>query len=141
MEDICEFVYMYQMPRKKSVTLLGSALLISAMLFPVSVQAAELVMFWRGGCVWCVRWDRDVGAVYDKTPESRVLPLRRVDVERERTGGIALKEPVRYTPTFVIVDDGREIGRITGYISDESFWGLLGTYAARLQSTSAPSRI
>lgn len=141
MEDICEFVYMYQMPQAKSVTLLGSALLIAAMAFPVSVQAAELVMFWRGGCVWCVRWDRDVGAVYDKTPESRVLPLRRVDVEHERSGGVQLKEPVRYTPTFVIVDDGREIGRITGYTSDESFWGLLGTYAARLQSTPAPSRI
>lgn len=133
---------MYHMTRKKPFTfLLAAGLQIAAGLLPTAAQAAELLMFWRGGCVWCVRWDRDVGTIYDKTPEAKVLPLRRVDVERQSSGGVALKEPVRYTPTFVIVDNGREIGRITGYSGDDSFWGLLGTFAAKLDPSREPNRI
>jgi thioredoxin-related protein len=39
---------------------------------------------------------------------------------------------VRYTPTFVVVDNGREIGRITGYVNDDAFWGLLAALATRI---------
>lgn len=99
-------------------------------------------MFEREGCVWCQRWDREIAPIYNKTDEAKLLPLRRIDVERERATGIALAAPVRYTPTFVVVDNGREIGRITGYINDESFWGLLGALAAKLHPVPRePSRI
>ncbi len=30
-----------------------------------------------------------------------------------------------FTPTFVLFDDGREIGRIEGYPGEDFFWGLL----------------
>jgi hypothetical protein len=93
--------------------------------------ASELVMFERDGCPWCQRWNSEIGAAYDRTPEATRLPLRRVNVDRQ-PAGFRLKEPVRYTPTFVVVDDGAEVGRITGYINDESFWGLLGALAAKL---------
>ena len=133
---------MYQMLGKKPVTFsLGIALLIAASLLPTAAQAAELLMFWRGGCVWCQRWDRDVGAIYDKTPEAKLLPLRRIDVERQTASGVALASPVRYTPTFVVVDNGREVGRITGYSGDDSFWGLLGALAAKLDPSREPNRI
>ena len=89
------------------------------------VQAAELLIFERDGCVWCQRWHRDVGSSYGKTDEARVLPLRRVNIDTQATSRVRLVSPVRYTPTFVVVDDGREIGRITGYINDDAFWGLL----------------
>ncbi|MGB3271886.1 MAG: hypothetical protein WBA66_03175 [Xanthobacteraceae bacterium] len=92
--------------------------------------AAELVMFERAGCVWCVRWHGEVGAVYERTPEGRMAPLRRVDVGAGRVDEPALATPVRYTPTFVLVDRGREVGRITGYSGDDAFWGLLGKMLA-----------
>ena len=95
-------------------------------------RASELVMFERAGCVWCQRWDKDVAPVYGKTAEARLLPLRRIDVDRQSAVGIVLAAPVRYTPTFVVVDNGREIGRIIGYANDESFWGQLGTLAAKI---------
>jgi thioredoxin-related protein len=101
---------------------------------PVASQAAELLMFERDGCVWCQRWDRDVGQIYDKTDEARLLPLRRINIDKQSEAGITLASAVRYTPTFVVADDGREIGRITGFISDDAFWGLLGTFVTRLQS-------
>lgn len=98
-------------------------LVLLAMLAPAWAHAAELVMFERADCPVCLRWDREVAPIYPKTPESHTATLRRVTLG---TGtGIALAEPVRYTPTFVLVDDGHEVGRITGYLDDAMFWGLL----------------
>ncbi|MES2031601.1 MAG: thioredoxin fold domain-containing protein [Pseudomonadota bacterium] len=113
-------------------------LVMAAALSPRIAEASELLMFERDGCVWCARWNREIGPVYDKTDEARLLPLRRVDMDRDKSPGVVLASPVRFTPTFLIVDNGREIGRITGYMNDESFWGLLGKYAARL-TTSQPN--
>lgn len=95
-------------------------------------NASELLIFERDGCVWCQRWEREVGPIYDKTAETKVLPLRRINVDREKARGVTLASPVRYTPTFVVVDNGREVGRITGYISDDAFWGLLGKLSDKL---------
>ena len=108
---------------------LGMLLLVAASTH--AVQAAELLMFDRDGCVWCQRWDRDVGTIYDKTVEGKRAPLRRINVDRDKLDGVTLKSSVRYTPTFVLVDKGREVGRITGYLNDDQFWGLLGALLAK----------
>lgn len=125
---------MYDMSLEKLQlpSLLALILLVSALLWPVAAQASELLMFERDGCVWCQRWDREIGPVYGKTAEARVLPLRRVNADTQAAGGITLASPVRFTPTFVVVDNGREIGRITGYINDDAFWGLLAALAGKI---------
>lgn len=138
---ICEFVYMYHMSGWKRATAFGFFLATAIVLSPALACAAELVMFERKSCIWCQRWDRDVGATYDKTQEAKLLPLRRVDLDRRDTGHILLAGPVLFTPTFVIVDNGREIGRITGYMSEDSFWGLLGTYTDKLRIPRDTNRI
>ena len=38
---------------------------------------------------------------------------------------VTLQRPVRYSPTFVLVDQGREVGRMEGYTGEDFFWGLL----------------
>lgn len=138
---ICEFVYMYHMFGRKLVKTFGLAALLAIFLSPVLARASELVMFERKSCIWCQRWDRDVGTTYDKTQESKLLPLRRVDLDRRDKNDILLAGPVLFTPTFVIVDNGREIGRITGYMNEDSFWGLLGTYADKLRIPRDTNRI
>jgi hypothetical protein len=90
----------------------------------VSTSAAELVMYRRTGCPWCLQWDREIGGVYAKTAVGRQLPLHMVDLDGERPK-LVLKSPVIYTPTFVLVENGRESGRIEGYAGDDFFWGLL----------------
>lgn len=130
---------MYHMTRKTAAKILVIGLVaLAANAWPAKARAAELLMFESGGCVYCLRWDRDVGSIYDKTPEAKILPLRRIDVNRQSASGVALQSPVRYTPTFVVVDRGREIGRIEGFISDESFWGLLDVLAAKVVAAIAP---
>jgi len=89
-------------------------------------------MFERQGCPWCRAWDREVGPVYPKTPEGQRAPLRRVDVEAERPADLRQVADIRATPTFVVMEGGRETGRILGYPGDDMFWGLLDQIIAKL---------
>jgi hypothetical protein len=88
--------------------------------------SAELVMFESAGCVWCEAWDEEIGGVYPLTAEARIAPLRRVDHDEEPPEDLSGIRPVIYTPTFVLIENGREVGRILGYPGEEHFWGLLG---------------
>ena len=130
---------MYHMSRKTaSNILLIACLALATNLLPVAARAAELVMFDSAGCIYCQRWERDVGRLYDKTAEAKILPLRRIDISRQSASGVSLSEPVHYTPTFVVVDQGREVGRIEGFSSDDQFWGLLDGIAAKIVAKIAP---
>lgn len=99
-------------------------------------QAAELVMFETAACEWCEAWDRDVGGIYHKTEEGRLAPLRRVELHAPRPEDLESIEGIVYTPTFVLVEDGSEIGRINGYPGDDHFWGLLGAMLRKLKAAS-----
>ncbi|MDT3686002.1 MAG: thioredoxin family protein [Pseudorhodoplanes sp.] len=88
-------------------------------------QAAELIMYRSPGCPYCAAWDRAIGPIYQKTDVGKRAPLRHVEVGSRNQPAIELKSPVRFTPTFVLVNDGRELGRIEGYPGEDFFWGLL----------------
>lgn len=101
-----------------------------------SVLAAELVMFRRDGCPYCLMWDREVGPGYANSELGKRAPLRMLDIDRDRHD-IAMSGPVIYTPTFVLVDRGKELGRIEGYPGDAFFWGLLEHLLQRLPHGAA----
>jgi len=90
-----------------------------------AARADQLVMFQQDGCPYCAAWDQNVGRIYAKTDEAKVLPLRRVDIGAPRPRDLRAIRGVVFTPTFVVMHCGREVARITGYISDDQFWGLL----------------
>ena len=90
-----------------------------------AADGLELVMFERLGCPYCRRWLAEIGPIYARTEEGRAAPLRRVDLAGPRPADLAGVEGLIYTPTFVLVRDGRELGRITGYAGDAFFWGQL----------------
>lgn len=94
--------------------------------------AAELVMFEEPGCAWCAAWREEIGVVYDKTDEGRRAPLRRVDKAVERPSDLAAIQGVLFSPTFVLLDEGIEIGRIVGYPGEHFFWPMLQELLARL---------
>ena len=86
----------------------------------------ELVMFEQTWCEWCERWDEEIGVVYAKTDEGRAAPLRRVDIHDERPEELDAIGGIAFTPTFVLVEDGEELGRIAGYPGEDFFWPMLG---------------
>lgn len=94
--------------------------------------AAELLMFERPGCPNCIAWEREIGGIYPLTAEGRRAPLRRIHIGEYQPNSVSLLEDVKYAPTFVLVEDGREIGRIVGYSSDDAFWGLLKVVVEKL---------
>ena len=89
--------------------------------------AAEvyLLMAEEEGCYWCEKWNEEIGPIYPKTSEGQTAPLRRYDLHGTAPKGVRFSAAVHYTPTFVLVQDGAEVGRIEGYPGDEFFWGLL----------------
>ncbi|MCB2099566.1 MAG: hypothetical protein KDE22_01760 [Rhodobacterales bacterium] len=93
---------------------------------------SQLVMFESPGCAWCAAWNRDIGVLYHKTDEGKRLPLRRVDISEDRPDDLEHLKGVMYTPTFVVMHNGKEVGRITGYPGSEFFWPLLGDLITRM---------
>jgi thioredoxin-related protein len=87
--------------------------------------AGELVMFETADCPWCRLWHRQIGPGYLRSDIARELPLRRIDLRAERPADLRGVENVEVTPTFVVREGGREIGRIIGYSGEHMFWGMI----------------
>lgn len=101
------------------------AVLLAVLLAPFAANAAELVMAEQAGCEWCEAWDEEVGAVYHKTDAGRIAPLRRVNIHDPLPRDLDFIRGLAFTPTFVLVHEGKEVGRILGYPGEAFFWGLL----------------
>lgn len=110
------------------------AVIVGGVLFGAHsvATATELIMFRQDLCEWCEVWDEEVGIVYAKTREGQVAPLRNVDIHEERPRDLTGLKPVVYTPTFVLLNNGVEVGRIYGYPGENHFWGLLNQILEKL---------
>jgi len=116
---------------------LSRSLLLAAMLalsWPIGAISAELVMFEQAGCVWCETFNREVASVYPKTEEGQRAPLRRVNIDDPLPADLSFIAVERLAPLFVLVDKGREVGRIRGYPGEDHFWGLLGVLVKKLDA-------
>ena len=102
------------------------SLIMFAMVLPGKSIAMELVMFEQEYCEWCEKWNKEIGPVYPKTTEGKAAPLRRVDIFEKTPADLKKIRKPRYTPTFVLMDKGQEVGRIRGYPGEDFFWGMLG---------------
>ncbi|MGB0671099.1 MAG: hypothetical protein ACPGNT_06345 [Rhodospirillales bacterium] len=92
----------------------------------------HLVMFHSTTCEWCERWFAEIGPLYPKTAEGRCLPLTLVDHDRPHPPDYRHLQAIIYTPTFVVMENGAEIGRVVGYPGADFFWPLLERAMAKL---------
>ena len=107
---------------------------------PLSSQAETyLLMAEEHGCLWCERWNEEISHIYPKTAEGRTAPLVRYDLHRETPENVAFARRVHFTPTFILVEDGQEVGRIEGYPGEDFFWGLLGMMFEDAEITLEPT--
>ncbi len=124
-----------KMRGRHRLTALAGIAALGALFSVLPVRAAELLVFERPGCVWCQRFDQEIAPIYPGTEEGRLAPLRRLDIGDDDAATAALAAPVHYAPTFVLVEDGREVGRIPGYAGEAAFWGLLANMTKKLSRT------
>jgi hypothetical protein len=107
---------------------LGFLIVLAAFAMPQKSATAsdvELLMFERAGCYWCREWDKKIGYMYHKSWEGKVAPLRRIDLNAKPASDLQEIPWPRYSPTFVLMANGQEIGRINGYPGEEFFWPRL----------------
>ncbi len=118
------------MMQQVAMRLIKSTILASLfsilMTFQSPLLAAELIMLEQQGCVWCQKWHAEIGPGYPNSSEGKRAPLRLVDINKPIPEDLVEIRIERFTPTFILVEDGRELGRIRGYPGDEFFWFLLG---------------
>jgi hypothetical protein len=89
---------------------------------------AVLVMVGGPGCPYCARWEAEVGHSYRASKEGKFAPLvvhLRGDTE------ISNLKKIVYSPTFVMLAYGQEVGRIIGYQGSDLFWMQLEPLAAK----------
>lgn len=121
--------------------MLAKAIALSFAILVCSVtgmQAAQLVMLEEAGCPWCERWDEEIGVSFAKTGEARCAPLRRVDIHGTLPPDLSGLRRGNYTPTFVLLEDGREVGRIRGYPGEAFFYPMLNELLGRM-TTPCPT--
>lgn len=94
---------------------------------PASVVAAELVVYSTKDCAITQRFRRDVSEQYTRTLAGQTFPLHLVNIEGN--AGVVLSAPVTTSPTFVFVDEGREIARFVGYPGRQHFLKLTNAAA------------
>ena len=93
-------------------------------IFLKTVRAAELLMVEQLGCYYCLEWKDEIGPIYPKTPEGKFAPIRFIDITKiDEIKG--LKRNVVFTPTFLLMENDKELARLEGYLSEDFFWGLL----------------
>jgi hypothetical protein len=98
------------------------AVLLTAICLPLVASAQTLlVMLERDDCPWCRAWHREIGPGYPHSDEGKRAPLRRVDLARPWPGDLP-RLPVFYTPTFVLLSCGKEVGRLVGYQGEHFFY-------------------
>ena len=114
----------------KSIAALATAGLLALTALPA--PAAEMLMLEQPGCAWCKRFNAEIAPAWPNTDEGKAAPLRRVDITRAWPADLDFVARERFTPTFVLIDDGKEIGRIRGYVGDEFFWYRIGELIALL---------
>lgn len=85
----------------------------------------SLVMVEQPGCLYCARWHEEIGPAYPKTEIGARLGLTQVQLSEVTKAPFRTARPVVFTPTFLLVLDGAEIGRLEGYPGAHFFWPLL----------------
>ncbi len=100
-----------------------------------ALAQTQLLMFETKGCYWCEKWREEVGVIYDKTPEGRIAKLQVEPLTKAAQKQFELKSGVFYSPTFILVENKKEIGRIEGYPGADFFWGMLEKMIEKLDKT------
>jgi hypothetical protein len=90
---------------------------------PLARTGLTLLMIEEPGCTYCLRWRNEVQPGYERSEEGRRAPLVQMMRGDPAVAGFPR---IVYSPTFLLLSDGREVGRIVGYSGANLFWWQIG---------------
>lgn len=82
----------------------------------------ELLVVEVEGCIYCLVFRRDVLPNYQQSAQARSVPMRFIDLNEAEEQKVRLSEPVTQVPTILLMKEGQELGRISGYLGPENFY-------------------
>ena len=88
----------------------------------------RLVYVFSDHCVFCKAWERDVGSLYGDTEYAKKAPLIKIDISLFSKQFPDVTQNVSVTPTFVLMSENDEVGRIVGYQNRDMFFWALSEY-------------
>ena len=88
---------------------------------PPPRNGTEILVLEIRDCTICSLVRTRIEPAYQLTPRARSVPLRYVDITSMDETKLGLSARVDTVPTIVIMRDGREIERITGYMGPGNF--------------------
>lgn len=100
----------------------------------------RLMMVDQVGCIYCARWDAEIGPGFGNSAEGRTAPLLRVDIDGPWPDGIVLDRRPSMTPTFILLKNGAELGRVEGYVGETYFYPVLAEMFQQAGVPIAPAR-
>jgi len=97
----------------------------------------RLYLFEIAGCTACDQFHAEALRDYWTSDASTALPLTIVDLNALGTAAQPLRSPIRTVPTFVVMRDGIEIARLTGYPGKAAFAAGIAAVLADEQPTAS----
>ena len=94
---------------------------------PVSSPTRELIALEMENCPICSLMRTEVAPAYARTPRSLAVPMRFVSLDRVEAKGMRLSGPITVLPTVLLMRDGVEVDRITGYLGPDNFLQVVGS--------------
>lgn len=113
------------------VSMVFLTFLSAAITMPVADSQSTgdyLLMIDSPHCPWCEAFDDEIGMIYSQTEEGRLFPLKKIDFYAQIPAIYDIAHQPTLTPTFIVIDDFKEIGRIKGYPGEELFWWRLSEF-------------
>ncbi len=80
----------------------------------------------------------DMSTRYREALAARGLPVRFVDARGIDPGAMRLRYPVTIVPTAILMRDGREVARVTGYTAYEAVLQLIALDAPGIGPARMP---
>jgi hypothetical protein len=99
---------------------------------PARPPRTEVIVFEHADSIHCRIFRRDVLPRYQQGMRTQV-PLRFVDLSTTDVSSFNLNGRISMVPTAVVMKDGREVDRITGYWGPTNFFILLSHILARVE--------
>ena len=81
----------------------------------------ELIIFETSLCNHCAVFDADIAKLYKSHSLAKKAPMVKVNLDEVGTGRYHLQKPIEIVPTFVVMKNGKEIGRMSGMVNKFAF--------------------
>jgi hypothetical protein len=101
--------------------LLAALSLALTVLYVPTASAAQLVYVEWKDCGYCKVFNRQMVWAYGSSAVGKKVPLRRVNILGKWPADLKRVSRPSYTPVFILVEKGLEVGRFAGYTNPQSF--------------------